>query len=547
MKICHTCQQTYSDDVEFCPHDGARLAAQATETEAQLAAGLSRRFRIVRRLGKGGMGTVFLAEQIGVGNRPVALKVLNRKLLDDPDFLLRFQNEAGSTGRIHHPNVVTIYESAQSDDGTPYIAMEFLEGESLREVIKQRGALPLPEVAEILKQAAGGLNAAHKLGIIHRDLKPDNIFLTHGDEGELIVKVVDFGIAKLRESATHTMTGTVLGTPAYMSYEQASGMRSDELDARSDIYSLAVVVYEMLTGRTPFHSDTPVGYLRKHLMEEPPPFRALEPGPLVPPRIEIVVMKALTKDRTQRYGSVLEFAQEFAQAADAGSQIAKQPEPQREATKRLPQATVPPVPKTIVPAAVRDKVAAKAVPETAHLSRRKWLVIGSLIFLILATAGGFWLYTSYRQRPDFTKETRDAQTTSSQDTYVIKAHTSVPTGSDSNLRDELYTIVHGAEILKVRYSESQTSSAKPGDFPGTGLHTHSSYSNPDLSQIPALGVAIRACLMRKEPEDLIIAIQPTPAPCMARSGNTLQYNPSPNGPELFTYVTFDILAETTGQ
>src|ERR1019366_5623998 len=107
--------------------------------------------------------------------------------------------------------------------------------------------------------------------IIHRDFKPDNIFLTHGDEGELIVKVVDFGIAKLRESATHTMTGMVLGTPAYMSYEQASGMRSDELDARSDIYSMGVVVYEMLTGRLPFRSDTPVGYLRKHLMEEPPP------------------------------------------------------------------------------------------------------------------------------------------------------------------------------------------------------------------------------------------------------------------------------------
>ena len=257
MKTCPTCQKTYPDDFSLCPRDGAHLTAQATETEAQLAAGLSRRFRLVRRLGKGGMGTVFLAEQIGVGNRPVALKVLNRKLLDDPDFLLRFQNEAGSTGRIHHPNVVTIYESAQSDDGTPYIAMEFLEGESLREVLKQRGALPLPEVAEILQQAAGGLNAAHKLGIIHRDLKPDNIFLTHGDEGELIVKVVDFGIAKLRESATHTQTGTVLGTPAYMSYEQASGMRSDELDARSDIYSLGVVVYEMLTGRTPFHSDTP--------------------------------------------------------------------------------------------------------------------------------------------------------------------------------------------------------------------------------------------------------------------------------------------------
>jgi serine/threonine-protein kinase len=187
------------------------------------------------------MGSVFLAEQIALGGRPVALKVLNRKLLDDPEFLQRFHDEGASTARIRHPNVVTIHVSGQADDGTPYIAMEYLEGEPLRVVLRRRGALPVAECAEILQQAARGLNAAHKLGIIHRDLKPDNLFLTGGDEGELIVKVVDFGVAKLRESAVHTMTGMVLGTPAYMSSEQASGMRSDQLDARSDIYSLGVV------------------------------------------------------------------------------------------------------------------------------------------------------------------------------------------------------------------------------------------------------------------------------------------------------------------
>jgi serine/threonine protein kinase len=129
MKICHICRENFTDDHVFCPRDGARLAAPMTEAEAQLVAGLSRRFHVIGRLGKGGMGTVFLAEQIGVGNRPVALKVLNRKFLDDPDFLMRFKNEAGSAGRIHHPNVVSVYESDQADDGTPYIAMEFLAGE----------------------------------------------------------------------------------------------------------------------------------------------------------------------------------------------------------------------------------------------------------------------------------------------------------------------------------------------------------------------------------------------------------------------------------
>src|SRR5205823_1819401 len=179
---------------------------------------------------------VFLAEQLAVGNRLVALKLLARKLLDDPEFLERFRNEAASTGRIRHSNVVTIYESGQADDGTPYIAMEYLEGKNLRQTIQSRGSLPVSEAAEIIQQAARGLNAAHRLGVIHRDLKPDNIFLTHDDEGALLVKVVDFGIAKLRESATHTVTGGFLGTPAYMSFEQAAGMRSGELDARSDIY-----------------------------------------------------------------------------------------------------------------------------------------------------------------------------------------------------------------------------------------------------------------------------------------------------------------------
>jgi serine/threonine protein kinase len=324
MKTCPACLKTYSDDTDFCLDDGTRLAAPVAVADAQLAAGLSRRYRIVRRLGKGGMGTVFLAEQTGVGSRLVALKVLNRKFLADPDFLMRFQNEAGSTGRIHHPNVVTIHEAAQGDDGTPYIAMEFLKGESLRELLKERGALPLPEVANILQQTARGINAAHKMGIIHRDLKPDNIFLTEGEDGEKVVKVVDFGIAKLRESPVHTQTGIVLGTPAYMSSEQARGMRSAELDARSDIYSLGVVVYEMLTGRLPFHSDSPVEFLRKHAQEAPPPFRVIAPGLDVPPQVEAVVMKALTKNREERYQSALEFFYAFVAAAapEIGEELA---------------------------------------------------------------------------------------------------------------------------------------------------------------------------------------------------------------------------------
>jgi serine/threonine-protein kinase len=200
-------------------------------------------------------------------------------------------------------------------------------------------------------QVARGLNAAHRLGMIHRDLKPDNIFLTTGDEGELIVKVVDFGIAKLRESASHTLTGTVLGTPAYMSAEQASGMPSDELDARSDVYSLGIVVYEMLSGRVPFHSATPIGYLRKHMLEPPPPFRAVAPGLHVPPQVEAVVMKALDKQREERYASALEFARAFAAAAHP----APAPEP----------SPPPGSSKFVLPSAAREPAAPMRQPASA--------------------------------------------------------------------------------------------------------------------------------------------------------------------------------------
>jgi WD40 repeat protein len=204
---------------------------------------------------------------------------------------------------------------------------------------------------------------------------------------------VDFGIAKLQESATHTMTGTVLGTPAYMSYEQAGGMRSDELDARSDVYSLGVVAYEMLTGRLPFHSDTPAGYLRMHLMEEPPPLGSVEQGLKVSPAVEGAVMKALVKDRNQRYTSVLEFAQQLLQAAEVGSQIAAKPERQEEAPKLLPATKVAPLPNTTEPTPLRDTVAADAVPKAAPPSWQtrvasNWKKIAICASLVWILGGG---------------------------------------------------------------------------------------------------------------------------------------------------------------
>ena len=169
-------------------------AGALLDDHAPLAGTRMGAYRLLKEIGRGGMGSVFLAEQIALGGRRVALKVLSRRLLDDPEFLERFHNEGISTARIQHHNVVTIHDSGQADDGTPYIAMEFLEGGSLREALKIRGALSLAECEKILRQAARGLNAAHKLGIIHRDLKPDNIFLTYSDDaGAPLVGAQDVG------------------------------------------------------------------------------------------------------------------------------------------------------------------------------------------------------------------------------------------------------------------------------------------------------------------------------------------------------------------
>jgi serine/threonine protein kinase len=357
------------------------------------------RYRVIKKLGAGGMGAVFLAQQIDLGNRPVALKVLSRKLLDDPEFLQRFHDEANSTASIRHPNVVTIYESGQSDDGTPYIAMEYLEGQSLRDALQLRGALPVTECAEILHQAAHGLSAAHKLGIIHRDVKPDNIFLTRGDENEMLVKVVDFGIAKLQEATTHTLTGTVLGTPAYMSPEQASGMPSDQLDARTDIYSLGVVTYEMLTSQAPFHSDTPLGFVRKHLLEEPPAFRTIDPGLPVSTQVEASVMKALAKNREQRYPSALEFTRDFTRAAAVSSQA--QPAPELAETKLFKPEAPPTESSTVAesnvqppqPPTVHQAPNAVATPARPLSKIRTYAVGGAALAIVVALAIGYFYWS----------------------------------------------------------------------------------------------------------------------------------------------------------
>src|SRR4029079_1736400 len=228
-------------------------------SEFPLSEQITRDYRIVRLLGKGGMGEVYLAEQLRVGSRLVALKVLNRACSQDPVTTKRFENEISAAGSIQRRNVVTVYESRITDDGQIYVAMEFIRGKSLRALLLEQEVLPLESVVRVTRQICAGLGAAHKLGIVHRDIKPDNLMISADEHGDHAVKVVDFGIARFAEMGGRVLTtrhGFILGTPAYMSPEQALGLTGDKIDARSDIYSVGMVVYEMLTGTVAFHGDS---------------------------------------------------------------------------------------------------------------------------------------------------------------------------------------------------------------------------------------------------------------------------------------------------
>ncbi len=285
--------------------------------EASLSPQIARDYRLLRPLGKGGMGDVFLAEQLHVGRRKVALKVLNRLYSQNSDMLRRFQNEAASAGLINHQNIVTVYESRITDDGQMYVAMEYVEGITLTRLIAEHGALPLARVLAISKQLCAGLAAAHAKGIVHRDIKPDNIMLV-GQNGEEIVKVLDFGIARLSEataSLNQTRQGIVMGTPAYMSPEQAMGKTGDAIDLRSDIYSVGVVVYEMLTGKPVFEAQTAMEIMRKQVYESPMPLRARRPDLPIPAAVEQVILQSLEKEPTRRQQTADKFSNELEVAA----------------------------------------------------------------------------------------------------------------------------------------------------------------------------------------------------------------------------------------
>jgi len=318
--ICSSCGNQNAENARFCNGCGATLQAQSDKAagailgdgavleqkqrDPRLGKSIDGRYRIDGLVGVGGMGTVYRATRLLIGDE-VAIKILHPDQTD-ANSSERFRREAQAAARLKHPNAVSIYDFGVSADGLQYLVMEFVEGESLREATKQ-GPLGFAAVVEIISQVCAALDEAHRRHIIHRDIKPDNIIID-STPGGLRVKVLDFGIAKLRDdTASHiTQTGSVMGTPHYMSPEQCLG---EELDSRADIYSVGIVLYEMLCGRVPFNSPISTAVVVQHVSQPPPSLREINPA--VPRALEAVVLHAIEKARNARPPTAGELAQEL--------------------------------------------------------------------------------------------------------------------------------------------------------------------------------------------------------------------------------------------
>src|SRR2546425_2646856 len=314
MKICPVCATQYRDDVRFCPNDGQTLRSSGP-TQDLVGQVLADRYHIMKKLGEGGMGQVYLAEHVKMGRRS-AIKVMNPSMVHDSEAVARFNREAANASRISDAHVCAIYDFGETPEGLIYLAMEFIEGEPLTELIRQEGALPVSRAADIAIQVAAALQAAHDLGIVHRDLKPDNIMLTRSRDGSDAVKVVDFGLAKAvggeGGGQKVTRTGLVVGTPEFMSPEQLSG---DKLDGRTDVYSLGLVLFNMLTGTLPFPADSVQEAMIKRLTDEPAELLEVRPDLHFPPGLQQILDTALARNPVDRYQSAAKFAHDLAAVA----------------------------------------------------------------------------------------------------------------------------------------------------------------------------------------------------------------------------------------
>jgi serine/threonine-protein kinase len=323
MRLCPRC--TLETDAALCPVDGAATIEVQDSQPATYAVGtlLADRYRVEQVLGIGGFGAVYKCTQLNM-NQTVAVKVLRNEHLASVEHVKRFTREAQSASKLAHPNTIRIFDFGQHKDGALYLAMEYVEGETLAHRMDTRRTLPWSEVAHVITQVCHSLTEAHAAGLVHRDLKPENVMLVQVAGDPHFVKVLDFGIAKTHKAGQPgnsqlTESGMIMGTPTYMSPEQARG---DDLDGRSDIYALGVLMYEALVGQPPFVQDTPMAVLVSHVKDPVPPMPA---SAHVPPAIERVVRQCLEKQPSQRPATTAELVDRLQVATQVAQAVAARP------------------------------------------------------------------------------------------------------------------------------------------------------------------------------------------------------------------------------
>ncbi len=303
LKRCNSCGNLFPSTLHFCLNDGSPLA----DLETLVGITLDGRYRLDDLIGTGGMGDVYRATHVHLDTE-FAVKLLKPEFVANQTAIKRFRLEAKAAGRIHHPNAIRVTDFGVTSERIVYLVMEIVEGQSLRSMIREEEGMPYQRTVNIVRQICAAVEAAHRGGVIHRDLKPDNILIETVNNMER-VKVLDFGIAKLKETKTEpflTQAGTIIGTPQYMSPEQCQGKA---LDPRSDVYSIGVILYEMLTGRVPFDGDSTIQIVFKHMHEPPQPFREIPRD--VPDSLAEVVMRALEKDPDKRQASAAQLGDEL--------------------------------------------------------------------------------------------------------------------------------------------------------------------------------------------------------------------------------------------
>jgi serine/threonine protein kinase len=323
MKYCSICNEKFDDSISFCPTDGEVLEE---DSGSLVGKALDGQYQIEALLGKGGMGAVYRARHILLGDR-VAIKVLPPEMRSNTEWLRRFQREGQAARRFRHPNAVTVYDLRTSADGTIYLVMEYVEGNTLDVELKKRGKFSPAEAVAVLAPIMGVLNAAHAMGVVHRDLKPENIMIGKPSTGgEPVVKLLDLGIAKLREVAgaertgntNLTIAGQMLGTPYYMSPEQWGELPEDgnsDIDGRADIYSLGVVLYEIIAGKRPFSGVTLAELRRQHIMVTPPPLHEVAAD--IPESVSRAIARSMARDRGDRQATAGELEKELIAALSA--------------------------------------------------------------------------------------------------------------------------------------------------------------------------------------------------------------------------------------